>query len=223
MSDGPHAEIISPYFLHMKALLVGGLVLGDIEESKLKMVTAKALYEGFTSTLPPPKVVFKFDIDWSKVWERLQSPLLESGARQVLFMVINNVVANRDRLHNKFHMVPSPNCVTCNVLHDNVHLFCECFLVREAWFWVRQRLLGILPNAGRTSNFEFLNLMFDSSPMDGEVLWIMGVYIQLVWDYVICKKKQLKLKTLQSEYQLKFITHKHSRMPDLGYIVGLLD
>ena len=138
-------------------------------------------------------------------------------------MVVNNIIANRDRLHNKFHMVPSPNCVSCNVLQDNVHLFCECLLVREAWFWVRQRILGILPNSGRTSNFEFLNLMFENSSLDAEVIWIIGVYVQLVWEYEICKKKQLKLKTLQSEYQLKFNTHKHSRMPDLGYIVGLLD
>ena len=120
-------------------------------------------------------------------------------------------------------MVPSPTCVHCNVLHDNVHLFCECLLVREAWFWVRQRILGILPNSGRTSNFEFLNLMFESGPLDGEVIWLIGVYVQLVWDYVICKKKQLKLRILQSEYELKFTTHKHSKMPDLGYIVGLLD
>ena len=64
---------------------------------------------------------------------------------------------------------------------------------------------------------------FESSPMDGEVIWIIGVYVQLVWDQVICKKKQLKLKTLQSECQLKFVSHKHSKMPNLGYIVGLLD
>ena len=65
--------------------------------------------------------------------------------------------------------------------------------------------------------------MFESGPMDGEVIWLIGVYVQLVWDYVICKKKELKLKTLQSEYQLKVITQKHSKMPALGYIVGLLD
>ena len=156
-------ELILSYFLHMKALLVGGLVLGDIE---LKKLTAKTLYEGFTSSFPAPKIVFKFDIDWSLVWCRLQCPMLESGAREVLFMGINNIIANGDRLHSKFHMVPSPNCVHCNVLHDNVHLFCECLLVREAWFWVRQRILWILP---------------------------------------------------KSEYELKFTTHKHSKMPDLGY------
>ena len=65
--------------------------------------------------------------------------------------------------------------------------------------------------------------MFECGPLDGEVIWLIGVYVQLVWDYVICKKKQLKLRILQSEYELKFTTQKHSKMPDLGYIVGLLD
>ena len=94
---------------------------------------------------------------------------------------------------------------------------------REAWFWVRQRLLGILPNSGNTSNFEFINLMFGENVLDNEAVWLLGVYVQLVWKYVICKKRQLKLETLKSEYQLKFTTHQKSNLPYLGYIAGLLD
>ena len=39
--------------------------------------------------------------------------------------------------------------------------------VREAWFRVRQRLLGMFP-------VEFLNLMFDNFLMENEVIWMMG-------------------------------------------------
>ena len=120
-------------------------------------------------------------------------------------------------------MVPNPNCLQCNVLHDNAHIFTECILVREAWFWVRQRLLGILQNSGTTSNFEFINLMFEENVMEDEAIWLIGIYVKFVWKIVICKKKELKLETLKSEYQLKFITHQESNMPDLGYIAGLLD
>ena len=99
----------------------------------------------------------------------------------------------------------------------------ECKLVREAWFWVRQRLLGMLPDTHRlTSNFEFLNLMFDSFLLDKEIIWMLGVYVQLVWDFVICKKKTLKLETVQSEYLLKHEAHKTSKMPTLEHIVGLI-
>ena len=58
MGQGPHAELMSPYFQHMRSLLTGGILLGDIDVSKLKLVTAKHLYKQFTSTFPPPKVVF---------------------------------------------------------------------------------------------------------------------------------------------------------------------
>ena len=209
MALGPHAELISPYFMHMKSLLEVAIVLGDIDLAKLGKTTAKALYLGFTSTFPPPKIIYKYDVDWSQVWKRLQSPVLEPKAREILFLIINNVVANRDRLFHKFNMVNSPNCLLCLTVQDNVHLFSECVMVREAWFWIRQRLLQMHPGSGITSNFEFLHLMFEKSLMDEEMTWILGIFVQLVWDIVICKKKHLKLETVKSEIHLKYLSHKH--------------
>ena len=203
---------------------MGAFVLEDIDAANLHKTTAKSLYLGFSSTFPPPKVVYKYDVNWDQVWYRLQSPMLEPKAREILFLVINNIIANKDRLYNKFNMANSPNCQLCTELHDNVHVFCECVLVREAWFWVRQRLLQMIPpSQGTTSNFEFINLMFDSSLMENEMVWILGMYVQLVWDIVICKKKTLKLETVKSELSLKYFTHKTSNMPSLAYIVGLFD
>ena len=81
MAIGPHAELISPYFFHMKSLLVAGLVLEDVNAKKLRRTTAKILYAGFTSSFPPPKIEYRYDVDWSQVWRRVQSPMLEPGAR----------------------------------------------------------------------------------------------------------------------------------------------
>ena len=81
MGAGQHAEIISPYFQHMKSLLTGGVILGDIDVKKLKLVTAKNLYHGFSSTFPPPKVIYKYDVDWVQVWTRLQNPVLDMMGR----------------------------------------------------------------------------------------------------------------------------------------------
>ena len=109
------------------------------------------------------------------------------------------------------------------MLHDNVHVFCECVLVRESWFWIRQRLIGMIPHSGATSNFEFLNLMFEKSAFENQVIWMIGIHVHMVWGHVICKKKSLNIETLKSEYKMKFVEHQKSNMPDLGYIVGLLD
>ena len=57
-------------------------------------------------------------------------------------------------------------------------------------------LLEMLPNSGTTSNFEFLNLMYESSILENQAIWIIGIHVKLVWEHVICKKKILKLETL---------------------------
>ena len=222
MGPGPHAEILSPYFQHMKSLLVGSVILGDIDVKKLKLVTAKELYKGFTSTFPPPKVVFKYDVDWGQVWTRLQNPVLDILGREILFMIIHNIIANKDRVF-KFNMIASPNCHTCGVVQDNVHLFCECVNVQEAWFWLRQRLLGMLPqDGGRVSNFEFINLMFISSQFDNEIVWLLGIYVQQVWSNVICKKNYLSQNQIKTECSQQFIHNQASNRPSLVNIIGLI-
>ena len=65
VTQGPHAEIISPYFLHMKSFLVGGISLGEIDVTNLRKTSVKSLYAGFISSFPPPKIVFKYNIQWS--------------------------------------------------------------------------------------------------------------------------------------------------------------
>ena len=50
-------------------------------------------------------------------------------------------------------------------------------------------------------------LMYESDLMESESILMIGTYVQLVWDYVICKKKHLNLETLRSEYELKYFTH----------------
>ena len=136
-------------------------------------------------------------------------------------MVINNIMNNKDRMF-KFNMAASPNCSSCKVIQDNVHLFCECLNVREAWFWLRQRFLAIMPpDSGTTSNFEFLNLMFQASTADGEIIWLLGIYLKLVWDTVICKKKNLSLNSVKTHCTLQYEIHQKSEKPPLGHIVGL--
>ena len=122
-------------------------------------------------------------------------------------MIIHNIVANKDRVF-KFNMAASPNCPTCEVVQDNVHSFCECLAVREAWFWLRQRLLDMLPaEAAMNSNFEFINLMFVSNLFDREMTWLIGVYVGLVWDYVVCKTRLLTQDLVKVECGQRYLGH----------------
>ena len=172
MAAGPHSELVSPYFQSMRMLLTEALVLGDFAVGALRSVTAKAFYQGFTTSFPPPKVVYKYDIDWSLVWKRLEYLVLEPSSRDVLFSIIHNIVPNKERLFTRMHIGNSPNCLLCGMMETNTHIFTECVMVREAWGWVRMRLLDLLsPESSMCSNFEMIHLMFENHFMDMEAVW----------------------------------------------------
>ena len=223
LAGGPHAEIISPYFQHMRLLLVEGFIFEDIDASRLKKVNSKDLYMSFTSSFPPPKITYKYDVDWSLVWMRLDSPVLDPQAREYLFMIINNIVPNRDRLYTKMHMVNSPNCLHCKVREDNTHLFMECVMVQEAWGWVRLKLLSILPvECAITSNFEFLHLMFQNCAMDDEAVWLLGGFLEFVWLEKFMKNRHIKLDILMGFLELKYKANQFSKKPKLNHIIGII-
>ena len=120
------------------------------------------------------------------------------------------------------NMVDSPNCVVCHVREDNTHMFMECSSVREAWGWVRLRLLSLLPlGCEITSNFEFLSLMFEKHLMDNEAVWLIGAYIEFVWLEKIMKKKVVKLQHLVGYIELKYKANKFSKKPSLDHIIGI--
>ena len=216
---GPHAEIVPPYFKHMRLLLVEGLVLGDLSVGNLRKVTAKALYQECTTSFPPPKVVFKHDIDWPLVWNRLDYLVLEPLGRDVLFSIVHNIVPNRDRLFNKMHMVNSPNCMECGVREDITHIFTECVMVREAWGWVRMRLLGLLSEeSARCSNFEMINLMFEKHFMDLEAVWLVATFVEFVWLEKFMRKKIVKIEHIVGHMKMRYKANQVSRKPSLGFI-----
>ena len=222
MKQGPHAELVCPYFMHMRLLLVEGLLLGDITTASMKNVTVKSLYENYTSTFPPPKVMNKFVVDWALVWERLDYPVLEPQGREALFSIVHNIVPNRDRLHTKMNMVNSPNCLVCGVREDNTHLFTECVMVREGWGWVRQRLLDLLPDdCGVTSNFEFISLMFTKHTMDNEAVWLIGTYLDLIWSEKFKRRKFVKLSHVMGHVKLQYKANNFSKKPTLGFIASI--
>ena len=217
MAEGPHAEIVCAYFQHVRLLLVEGLVLGDISVATLRRVTAKELYVGYTSTFPPPKVILKYDVDWSLVWKRLNSPSLDSLAREVLFSIVHNIIPNRQRLFSKMNMVAHPNCLLCGVVEDNTHIFTGCVMVREAWGWMRLRLLSLLPDeCSRISNMEFVHLFFSEHPFDMEIVWLVGTFVELVWKEKMQQKRKkgiekaighMKQKFKENQFSIRYVAN----------------
>lgn len=59
--------------------------------------------------------------------------------------------------------------------------------------------------------------MFPESLLDKEAVWLLGIYVKLVWDNVICKKNNMNKTMVENECFLQF-----SDYPDLAHIIGLL-
>ena len=142
--------------------------------------------------------------------------------RESLFSIVHNIVPKRDRLHSKMNMVDSPNCIVCGVREDNSHLFTGCVMVREAWGWVRQRLLSLLPDdCARTSDFEFIHLMFTKHFMDNEAVWLIGTFVEFVWVEKVQRKRLIKIDHLIGHIQLRYKANQVSRKPLLGFIMNI--
>ena len=200
MESTPWAVTPSPYFKYMGVLIETALRQGDFTVNTMDKVTTKTLYSELTSTFPPPKVVYKYDINFEHVWRRLDSKVLKPEGRDVLFSIVNNIIPNRDRLHEKFNMVDSPGCDRqgCGGRQDNVHVFCQCVLVREAWGWIRRLIIGLLPRRlAATSDLELLHLMFGSRHKESAIMWLLGNYVEKVELDVRKRGKLLRVEVLR--------------------------
>ena len=63
--------------------------------------------------------------------------------------------------------------------------------------------------------------MFISNLFEDEILWLLGTYVQLVWDRVVCKKKFLYQHFVKTECAQQYLNHHASKKPTLAHVVGL--
>ena len=100
MKNGPHPVSIPPYYRHMANLLKEANKRELFDVDSLKSVTAKSIYEDFTTTFPTPKVVNKLpnEMPWNLIWKRLNSNVFESQVIEIMFLLIHDIIPNRQRL-----------------------------------------------------------------------------------------------------------------------------
>ena len=110
-----------------------------------------------TTTLPPPKVVYKYDLPWDQVWTNINHPVLEVKQRELLFMLVHNILPTRERLF-RLNQAINENCMYGDGKEDIENLFCKCQRTQIAWAWMRRKIMTELPELQALSNFEMLNL-----------------------------------------------------------------
>jgi hypothetical protein len=127
--------------------------------------------------------------------------------------------SSRERLFSKMHLVNSPNCMVCGVKESNTHIFTECLMVREAWGWVRMRMLELLPEENaRCSNFEMINLMFEQHVLDLEAVWLVATYLEFVWMEKLKRNRIVKIEHIIGHLKLRYKANQVSKRPKLGFM-----
>ena len=164
---------------------------------------------------------------WGRVWARVASPMVEPDARQVMWRALHDILPTRERIKRMGlsdldgRQVTSAYCNRCDLRAvDNVtHMFSECKLVREAWCWVRRRLLDLLPrDMADLSNMEFLMMMFPKEHFEDEMVWLLGVYMGWVYEEAVVKGRVLGDEHIRGYMRYMYFKSKQMKMPQLGYI-----
>ena len=89
-------------------------------------VTSQHIYESLIKK-HKPIVEEKYSLfNWETIWENVSSKFISSDDRSVLFKYMHEILPNKLRLYNIKKNL-SPNCETCNIEENNLHMvyFCE--------------------------------------------------------------------------------------------------
>ena len=186
MGAGDHAEQVPEYFQHLRRLFLEAHANEVINVERLNSVPAKEIYKDFTDTFPSPKVIYKYEnLPWNDIWARLNRTVINSQVRDIMFLVIHNILPTRDRL-SRLNQCRDDQCEQGDGVEDVEHLFTSCVRTQVAWAWCRRKIMNLMPDLQTyPSNFELIHLAYDSM-MDDEILWLVSNFCA----YVYNQKKQ---------------------------------
>ena len=91
------------------------------------------------------------------------------------------------------------------MVQDLEHIFCSCLLVREAWQWVRKKMVEILAGVRQApvSNSELILAVFPKTRQENEAVFFLSNYLLLVDSEVVTKKRELLTETLKGFIEAK--------------------
>ena len=197
----PSLYLQFPLHTAILEVLEEGLIREEFNPKKLEEATTKLIYKSrINDVLLPPKVEEKFPtVDFQQlVYPRLSYRILEPESKDILFCIVHGLVHNKDRMFHQ-RRVQDPYCLLPECqgkVQDLEHLFCSCYLVNEAWAWLRSKLLENLPATPAAlalsyTNLEVLKLEFPADILDQECTWLLGNYCRIVASTVTGRKKIL--------------------------------
>lgn len=93
-----------------------------------------------------PKIEEKLtDLDWENLWNNLSHNFLTSDSRSTLFLLYNDLLLNKDKLHEyKIGRVADNICEICGKKDNNFHRLRECDASQDVWKWLKETVANRL-------------------------------------------------------------------------------
>ena len=224
MGNGAQASSDNPYFCHLGDCFGMIITSGLLTAESSRTLTNKLIYASLAE-FPLPKVVREAPpgVDFGPVWERLYSPLLGADEKEITFLAIHNKLPVPERLF-RIGMKKDPYCLHCPnaVVGDIEHFFCSCTRSVAAWQWLKGRLILLSTGATSTSNLEFLNLFLPRGTNQLVMLWLIGKFLQYVWNTIYVKENPVKVDKFIGYLKFKYKNDKVSSSVVLRSLDGIL-
>ena len=182
-----------------------------LAKSKVAGIQIPRIPRLWDPVLSPPRVELRNpEVDFpAVVYPRLLHHTLTARAKGVLYDLTHGLVRNRARLYEKGR-VDDEFCQECpGVPQDEVHIYCSCFLVRDSWKVVKRMLVGMMPNVDKVEEItdqQFLQLAFPTDVRDGEVVFVLGTYIDLATVEAVYKYTRLKPEFVIGHIKSKMVS-----------------
>ena len=210
------------YYGHIGELFADLMVTDTLTVESLKTITNKAVYNEMTSTFPPPKVVMESGRDYGKVWDRLNSSVVEFRARDVMFLLLHNKLPVRERLF-RIKLRPDPYCVHCSAAEvaDVEHFFCLCVKSLSVWTWLKRKVLILLGQQQQVGDWDLLNMFIPPSAFEQEIVWLVCSYVLYVWDTVCARGADIQFEQFFGFLSFKYREHQAVSKVQLKHLDGI--
>ena len=148
--------------------------------------------------------------------------MVDSKARDVLFLLLHNKLPVKERLF-RIGQKHDPYCIKCAgaEVNDILHFFCMCEAVCNTWAWLKRQVEQFGRMRGRLDEWEIINLCFEMSSRDAEIVWLVSTYVSYVWEMVHVKKLEVKLDKFFGFLTFKYKMHRATSPDQLGNLQSL--
>ena len=207
MRTGPHSERIPRMYTTTKALLDESVLELPLED--ISKITVKELYQSFTETLPPPKIIYKRGpgVVWDNVWTNLNHPMLRVKEREMMFLIAHNILPTKERLY-RMKMIDSNMCSCGGGVESLEHIFFTCVKSQSAWSWMRRKMESVVPATRLFSDQDLLRLDFQSKTF----LFFINFYFSFIWKNIKVENiSVINIDKIEAELKSEFRIFQNSQ------------